>query len=116
MSAKAITCLLTGFDAFGKNMVNPTELLVEAFPDLLITKPSGTSKRVKEIHIEKRILPTAGIKCWKALKAALDHTVKNSPGPLFVVMTGLANKREWLNLERFAPGPPSLCVLCIPCG
>lgn len=102
MPAKAITCLLTGFDAFGKNMVNPTELLVEAFPDLLITKPSGTSKRVKEIHIEKRILPTAGIKGWKALKAALDHAVKNSPGPLFVVMTGLANKREWLNLERFA--------------
>ena len=102
MSSKATTCLLTGFDAFGKNMVNPTELIVEAFPDLLITKPSGSLRRVKEIHIEKRILPTAGTKGWKALQAALDHVVENSPGPIYVVMTGLANKREWLNLERFA--------------
>lgn len=102
MSANAITCLLTGFDAFGKNIVNPTEVIVEAFPDLLTPKPSGSLKRVKEIHIEKRILPTAGAKGWKALKKALDHAVKNSQGPIIVVMTGLANKREWLNLERFA--------------
>ncbi|CAN5514777.1 pyroglutamyl-peptidase I [soil metagenome] len=102
MSAKAITCLLTGFDAFGKNKVNPTEIIVEAFPDLVKTKPSGPLRRAKEIHIEKRILPTAGIKGWKALKAALDHVVENSSGPIYVVMTGLANKRNWISLERFA--------------
>jgi pyroglutamyl-peptidase len=102
LSAKPITCLLTGFDAFGANKVNPTELIVEAFPDLLVTKPSGLLGRVKEIHIEKLILPTAGVRGWKALKKALDHAVLTSPGPLYVVMTGLANKREYISLERFA--------------
>lgn len=102
MPTKAITCLLTGFDAFGANKVNPTELIVKAFPDLLTTKPSGSLRHAKEIHIEKLILPSAGVRGWKALRAALDHTVKNSPGPLCVVMTGLAQKRERLNLERFA--------------
>lgn len=102
VSAKTITCLLTGFDAFGTNKVNPTELVVASFPDSLITKPSGPSSRVKEIHIEKLILPTAGIKGWKALKSALDDTVKRSHYPIYIVMTGLAQKREWLNLERFA--------------
>jgi len=97
-----ITVLLTGFDAFAKHKYNPSELVVETFPDILKSKARGHSKQVKEIHILKQVLPTAGVKGWKVLKKALDNTLDQAEGPVYVVMLGLAATRETISLERLA--------------
>lgn len=101
MASKSINCLLTGFDAFGEHQQNPSQILVEAFPDILKTKQTGKSGLAKEVHITKLVLPTAGKEGWRRLKKALDD-LNSMPGPAFVLMTGLAAKRETLSLERFA--------------
>jgi pyroglutamyl-peptidase len=99
---KAITLLLTGFDAFAGEKYNPSQLVVESFPDILKSKPREQSLGVKEIYVHKLVLPTAGPKGWKVLKKALDDTVAQAEGPVIVLMLGLAAMRENMSLERFA--------------
>ncbi|MBS2007155.1 MAG: pyroglutamyl-peptidase I [Cyanobacteria bacterium SZAS TMP-1] len=97
-----ITVLLTGFDAFAGNKHNPSQLVVESFPDILKSKARGQSKHAKEIHILKQVLPTAGVKGWKVLKKAIDSTLDLAEGPVIVIMLGLAAVRETISLERLA--------------
>ncbi|MBU6454164.1 MAG: pyroglutamyl-peptidase I [Cyanobacteria bacterium REEB67] len=101
-AAKPVTVLLTGFDAFAGEKHNPSQVLVESFPDILKGKARGPSRSAKEIHIRKQVLPTAGAKGWKILKKAMDEAVKQAEGPVLIVMLGLAANREQLSLERFA--------------
>jgi pyroglutamyl-peptidase len=101
-SPNAATILLTGFDAFGGDKYNPSQLVVETFPDILKSKARGHSKAAKEIHIRKQVLPTSGAKGWKVLKKALDDAVEQSEGPVIVLMLGLAAVRQIMSLERFA--------------
>jgi pyroglutamyl-peptidase len=101
-ASKPVTILLTAFDAFAGDKYNPSQLLVESFPDILKSKPRGQSKVAKEIHIRKQVLPTEGAKGWKLLKKALDGTMEQAEGPIIVLMLGLAAMRETISLERFA--------------
>jgi pyroglutamyl-peptidase len=101
-SSKPTTLLLTGFDAFGGDKYNPSQLVVESFPDILKSKARGHSKVAKEIHIRKLVLPTSGAKGWKVLRKALDDTMEQSEGPIIVLMLGLAAVRQTMSLERFA--------------
>ncbi len=94
MASKELTCLLTGFDAFGTHKVNPTEVIVSAFPDIIDGR--------KQIEIRKVNLPTAGLSGWKLLKKQLNETLATSSGPVMVLMTGLAANRTSMSLERFA--------------
>lgn len=90
-----VRCLLTGFDAFDKKGFNPSQLLVEGFANQ-ISVPSLKNPVV----IERMVLPTVGDKAWEALKRALECSSKKSP--TILVLTGLAEGRPKLNLERFA--------------
>ena len=101
MASKSLNCLLTGFDAFGEHRANPTQSLVEAFPDILKTRPVAGYGASREVHISKLVLPTAGKRGWTKLKRALDELAA-TPGPALVIMNGLAARREALSLERFA--------------
>ncbi len=99
---KAVTLLLTGFDAFAGDKYNPSQLVVESFPDILKSKPRGTSRAAKEIYVCKQVLPSSGAKGWKLLKKAIEDTVELADGPVVVVMLGLAAMRDNISLERFA--------------
>jgi len=101
LPSKPLTCLLTGFDAFGTHEVNPSQSLVESFPDILDAGTSGlSSSNSREIHIRKLILPTSGGAAWKKLRQSLDQLSANEE--TIVIMTGFADTREHLSLERFA--------------
>lgn len=100
MASNSINCLLTGFDAFGEHQTNCTQALVEAFPDILKTKPVAGSAPSQEVHITKLLLPTAGKRGWNKLRKALD--VLSQTGPALIIMNGLAASRTTLSLERFA--------------
>jgi len=97
-----VTVLLTGFDAFAGDRYNPSQLVVESFPDVLKIKASGRGKPAQEIQVRKQVLPTAGARGWKVLEAAMDSAVAESNGPVMVIMLGLAASRQALSLERFA--------------
>jgi pyroglutamyl-peptidase len=101
-SSNPVTLLLTGFDAFGGDKYNPSQLVVESFPDILKSKARGHSKVAKEIHIRKQILPTAGVKGWKVMRKALDDAMEQAEGPIIVLMLGQARLRQTMSLERFA--------------
>lgn len=94
MASKQLTCLLTGFDAFGEHKVNPTEVIVRAFPDSI--------DNADQIQIRKVILPTAGRNGWSTLKTELQSTLREAPGKVLILMTGLAAKSTAMSLERFA--------------
>jgi pyroglutamyl-peptidase len=100
--SKPATILLTGFDAFAGDKYNPSQLVVESFPDVLKIRAGGHSKAAGVIHISKQVLPTAGATGWKILKKALDRTVEHTDGPVLVLMLGLAATRKTVSLERFA--------------
>jgi pyroglutamyl-peptidase len=84
------TCLITGFDSFGNNPFNPCEPLVQSLPDQIDYK-SG------ELLIRSAVLPTCCIRAWTKLRAMMRKTE-----PDVVLLTGLAQRRERLSLERFA--------------
>lgn len=98
-SSKSINCLLTGFDAFGGHRANPTELMVETFPDII---KIGTPGHIRTVHISKLVLPTAGRRAWRKLKKALDELAAENNRPILVIMSGLAARRTNISLERYA--------------
>ncbi len=101
MASKPLTCLLTGFDAFGEHLSNPSQTLVNTFPDMVKVQPGGRLQTERVIHIRKLILPTEGVAGWKKLQKNLnDLTSENEKA--IVIMTGFASKREYLSVERFA--------------
>src|SRR5580700_2556880 len=89
-SLKTRTCLITGFDSFGNNPFNPSEVLVQSLPDQIDYK-SG------ELLIRSAVLPTCCTRAWTKLRAMMRKTE-----PDLVLLTGLGQRRERLSLERFA--------------
>lgn len=97
-----LTCLVTGFDAFGGDATNPTAELVAALPDRLYYSRNTDSLGKTRLRIRRQLLPTAGRSGWDTLKQAIDDTLAQSNGPVVILMNGLAASRDRLNLERFA--------------
>jgi pyroglutamyl-peptidase len=100
---KHLTCLITGFDAFGGDAVNPTAELVAALPDRLYYNRNSSNKLSKNrLRLRRQLLPTAGRSGWNTLKQAIDDTMAQTNGPVVILMNGLAASRDRLSLERFA--------------
>lgn len=107
LAASDAVCIITGFDAFGQSKTNPSELVVETFPDILKTTPDEDHKKPLELNVQKVYLETQGHKAWKALKQKLDQTRKEldaakSDAAIILIMLGLAQNAAGLQLERFA--------------
>jgi hypothetical protein len=49
LAAADAVCIITGFDAFGLSKANPSELVVETFPDILKTTPDEDHKKTPGI-------------------------------------------------------------------
>lgn len=93
MSAtKTVRCVIAGFDPFGGSDFNPSQEIVEMLPDSFVVGRSIT------VSVEKVILPTCSSRSWKKLSAV----IRRSKEPVLVVMTGLAESRREVNLERVA--------------
>ncbi|MBL0184590.1 MAG: hypothetical protein IPP97_02525 [Candidatus Obscuribacter sp.] len=107
LAAADAVCIITGFDAFGLSKANPSELVVETFPDILKTTPDEDHKKPLELVVDKVYLETQGHKAWKTLKQKLDQTRKEldqakSDAAIVLIMLGLAQNAVGLQLERFA--------------
>lgn len=87
-----ITCVVTGFDAFGEHEKNPSEMAVWRLPETLNV---GKQSRVRVV---KGVLPTCCQGGWDVLK----DIVKGAGDVRLIVMCGVAGKRDAIALERFA--------------
>lgn len=76
--------LITGFDAFGEDKINPSYEAVKLLPN-----------KIKGIEIYKRELPTKYFKSIKLLDKYI-HSIK----PDFVICVGQAAGRNKISLER----------------
>lgn len=85
---KIRTVLVTGFDPFGKNVRNPSQQIVEALEEAPF--PTG------RFNLQIAVLSTC-CQEWKRLKRYLDKFK-----PEVLVLSGLANGRKRISLERFA--------------
>ena len=74
--------LLTGFEKFGDLPLNPSELVVQA---------------LKDQALHAAVLPTVYDEAGKRIVQLIDRYL-----PQAVLMTGVAEKRTEINLERFA--------------
>jgi pyroglutamyl-peptidase len=92
---KPYHCLVTGFDAFGDALINPSEILVESLPEEL-----KLPKRKEKLALHTMVLPTCGEDAWVVLEAALREVPADEK--LVLVITGWAAKRRYISLERFA--------------
>ena len=79
--------LLTGFETFADNAVNPSQKLMEQLPD----------KMGKNLYVEKKILPVDHVLApEKILKAIREEN------PDSIIAFGLAAGRPRISLERIA--------------
>jgi pyroglutamyl-peptidase len=84
------TCLITGFDSFGRNNFNPSERIASSLPESVETKSS-------RLLLHGEVLPTCCSEAWKKLRTMLMREQPN-----LLLLTGLAQKRHHLSIERFA--------------
>jgi pyroglutamyl-peptidase len=84
---KAGIILLTGFEPFGENQVNPSQLIVEHF--------NGTQLAGRRIY--SLVLPVVYFKAAATLKQAIDEL-----SPDIVISLGLDNKSSCIQLEKIA--------------
>ncbi|MCA9801104.1 MAG: pyroglutamyl-peptidase I [Cyanobacteria bacterium HKST-UBA02] len=92
-SSRRVRCIVTGFDAFGEDMENPTQLLAEGFPDSLSLGKHG------QVQVERAVFETC---CLKSV-AGLDEILARGKGErLALLMTGLAAVRTKISLEFVA--------------
>ena len=92
-SKPRLHCLLTGFDRFGDYEDNPSQRIVEMFPDSIIG-PAG------EITVHKLILETCCERAWEGLSQRLSSA--DSPPVDILLMLGYSYKATHLHLERTA--------------
>lgn len=78
--------IVTGFDAFGKHSLNPTEFAMNHLKNLY-------SKE----QVITLVLPTSYKRSWESLKAAIDDH-----HPKKVIMFGLAHKADDFVFEKIA--------------
>ncbi len=79
--------LLTGFEPFGENPINPSQELLSCFPDFLF----------EDIHIEKAILPVDKDKAPTDLISHMHHAQPDA-----ILSLGLAAGRPKISVERIA--------------
>ena len=78
--------LITGFDPFGGESVNPSYEAVKLLPE-----------RIGNISVTKLLLPTEFSRAPVILKEKIE-----SESPDFVIMIGQAGGRAWITPERIA--------------
>ncbi|MBI4534155.1 MAG: hypothetical protein HY711_09450 [Candidatus Melainabacteria bacterium] len=87
-------CIVSGFDSFGGHASNPSQLVVEALPQSIIT-----TKTNQTIKLTKLVLESCCDKAWNTLQDQLCQL----PDPSVpIILTGLAERRNRIGLERFA--------------
>lgn len=102
---KRVHFLVTGFDPFGGHDQNPTQRLLEVLPQTQVVSLQDQNQakgREFEIYLHKQLLPTSGKEAQKLLARTIKNILKEEKGPLHILMTGLAHKRDALSLERIA--------------
>jgi pyroglutamyl-peptidase len=87
--------LITGFDAFGDHQFNPSQAVVEALPDELSLR-----KFKVKVPLHPIVLPSSGENAWHALHRAILESPPNAI--LAILLAGLADRRSYITLERFA--------------
>jgi len=92
VARRTVRCVIAGFDPFGGSDFNPSQEIVAMLPDSFAVGRSIT------VSLEKVVLPTCCSQSWKKLSRLIRH----SKEPVLVVMTGLAEGRREVNLERVA--------------
>lgn len=92
VASQSVRCVIAGFDPFGGSDFNPSQEIVSMLPDSIAAGRSIT------VSLEKVVLPTCCSQSWKKLSAV----IRRSKEPVLVVMTGLAESRREVNLERVA--------------
>ena len=90
---RKIRCLISSFDRFGQLEANITEPVVDALPEIICSNSAGL-----EIQVQKLTLRSCCFESWSQLVRVL----RSKPAPELVVLTGLAEKRDEICLERFA--------------
>lgn len=88
----SIQVIVTGFDPFHNNRLNPSQLAVERMPS------SVKIDEANRAEVTSLVLPTCCDNAWGALKPAVDAVADQ---PFFVLITGLAESRDHICLERF---------------
>lgn len=83
-------CIVTGFDGFGGLDENPSSLAVQLLPDYV---ESGEVR----VQITKATLPTCCEDAWEKL----SELIQAGDGPLLLLLTGVAQTRTRIGLERF---------------
>jgi pyroglutamyl-peptidase len=91
-SVRTVRCVISGFDAFGSFTFNPSQKIVELLPTTYEIPRTNIV-----LKIEKLVLPTCCSESWKLIKRQLGKQHCD-----VLIMTGLANTRQDLSLERFA--------------
>jgi pyroglutamyl-peptidase len=86
-------CIVTGFNGFGPNTENPSQLVAQNLP-IAVSFP-----RTGEVKITSLVLPTCCSQAWDILKT---HLKRKSKVRNIVILTGLAAKRDRINLERMS--------------
>ncbi|PYE56206.1 pyrrolidone-carboxylate peptidase [Deinococcus yavapaiensis] len=81
------TILLTGFEPFGGDHVNPSQLAAHALDGRVFGS----------VHVRSKLLPVEASRAPSALVQAIRDT-----RPSAVLLTGLAAGRPWLTVERVA--------------
>lgn len=78
--------LITGFEPFGNDTLNPSQLAVNSLPD-----------KINNIEIKKVILPTAFLSSSETLKENIELSKPN-----IVICVGQAGGKKDISLERVA--------------
>ncbi len=89
-----IKVIVSGFDAFGGNSVNPSEKAVERLPNFV-----KFDDETEAAPVAKLTLPTCCSDAWSILRAKVEQ---DSESDFAVLLSGLAETRDKICLERFA--------------
>lgn len=91
-----INCVIAGFNAFGSFATNPSQLAVARLPDSCSFDDRAGSA---DLRITKAVLPTCCTEGFAELQRAVR---KVKSGPFIVVLSGVAQSRDLITVERFA--------------
>lgn len=86
--------IVTGFNPFGTLTANPSQEAVLGLPDIV-----KINDKTRDALVVKLILPTC---CTESFQILRDVVQANSAAPFALILSGLAERREKISLERFA--------------
>jgi pyroglutamyl-peptidase len=85
-------CLITGFNAFGKHTINPSQRVAEQLPEEFKIPRTNLS-----VEIDTLVVPTCCKESWRLISKQLSKNEYSS-----LILVGLAGGRKRICLERFA--------------